>query len=76
MVIGLREFNDKKKNNNMDKCFNLAKKWKCNVLCCKVIKSQIDLKLKARSEFPNVWGEYKNLSNPFIQGTTLPYDRE
>ena len=22
------------------------------------------MKLKARSEFPNVWGEYKNHSNP------------
>ena len=24
-----------------------------------------DLKLKTRSEFPNVWGEYKNHSNPY-----------
>ena len=45
-----------------------------HVLCCQIIKSQIDLKLKARSEFPNVWGEYKNHSNPYIQGTTVPCD--
>ena len=43
-------------------------------LCCKIIKSEIDLKLKARSEFSNVWGEYKDHSNPFIQGTTVPCD--
>ena len=45
-----------------------------HVLCCKIIKTQIDLKLKARSEFPNVWGEYKNHSNPYIQGATVPCD--
>ena len=38
------------------------------------MKSQINLKLKARSEFPNVCGEYKNHSNPYIQGTTVPCD--
>ena len=32
------------------------------------------LNVKARSEFPNVWGEYKNHSNPYIQGTTVPCD--
>ena len=33
--------------------------------------------MKARSEFPNVWGEYKHHSNPDIQGiqgTTIPRD--
>ena len=63
MVIELREFNDKKK-----------KKKKKHDLCCKIIKSEIELKLKARSELPNLWGEYKNHSNPYIQGTTVPCD--
>ena len=36
--------------------------------------SQNDLKLKARSEFPNVWGEYKKHSKSYIQGTTVPCD--
>ena len=27
------------------------------------------------TEFSNVWGEYKNHSNPYIQGTTVPCDR-
>ena len=39
-----------------------------------MIISQIDLKLKARSEFPNVWGEYKNHTKSYIQGTTVPCD--
>ena len=43
-------------------------------MCYKIIKSQKDLKLKARSKFPNVWGEYKNHSNPYIRGTTVPCD--
>ena len=43
-------------------------------LRCKIIKSEIDLKLKARSEFSNVWGKYKNHGNPYIQGTTVPCD--
>ena len=30
--------------------------------------------MKARSEFPNVWGEYKNHGNPYIQGTTVPVE--
>ena len=40
------------------------------MLCCKIIKSLNNLKLKVRTEFPNVWGEYKYHSNPYIQGTT------
>ena len=31
-------------------------------------------KLKARTDFPNVWGKYKNHSNPYIQGTTVSCD--
>ena len=27
--------------------------------CYKIIKRENDLKLKVRTEFPNVWGEYK-----------------
>ena len=38
-------------------------------VCC-AVKS----KLKIRTEFSNVWGEYKNHSNPYIQGTTVPCD--
>ena len=30
--------------------------------------------MKVRTEFSNVWGEYKNHSNPYIQGTTVPCD--
>ena len=33
------------------------------------------MKLKVRTEFPNVWGEYKYHSNPYIQGTTIPCDK-
>ena len=76
----------KKKKNTMDKMqkLNFVIIWSKSgnlmkylvhrllfVLCCQIIKSQIDLKLKARSEFPNVWGEH---SNPYIQGTTVPCD--
>ena len=44
-----------------------------NMICAgKIIKSQIDLKLKARSEFP--MGRIQNHSNPYIQGTTVPCD--
>ena len=32
------------------------------------------LKVKVRTGFSNVWGEYKNHSNPYIQGTTVPCD--
>ena len=72
MVIELREFNDKKKKkkkkkkNTMDKIIwsksgNLMKYLVHTLLLtCSVLSNQIDLKLKARSEFPNVWGEYKN----------------
>ena len=34
-------------------------------------KWEIELKLKARSEYPNVWGEYKYHGNPYIQGTII-----
>ena len=90
MVIELREFNDKKKKkkNNMDKMqkLNFVIIWPKSdnlmkylvhrlLLTCFVLSNRkIDLKLKARSEFPNVWGEYKNHSNPYIQGTTVPCD--
>ena len=30
--------------------------------------------MKVGTEFSNVWGEYKNHSNPYIQGTTVPCD--
>ena len=68
------EFNDKKKkkkkkNNNMNKMLKISLGQKVEIclvytqitfLCCQIIKSQINLKLKARSEFPNVsWGEIK-----------------
>ena len=88
MVIELCKFNDKKKKkNNMDKTqklfFVITWTKSGNLvytdyfqpdLCCKIIKSEIDMKLKARSEFSNVWGEYKNHSNPYIQGTTVTCD--
>ena len=44
------------------------------MLCCKIIKSQNNLKLKVRTEFPNVWGEYIYHGNPYIPGTTVPCD--
>ena len=37
-----------------------------HILCCKVIRRRIDLKLKVRTEYPTVWGEYKHHSNPYI----------
>ena len=69
MVIELREFNDKKKKNmdKMGKLFLLITLTKNGIL----VKY---LKLKVRTEFPNVWGEYKYHSNPYIQGTTVPCD--
>ena len=88
MVIELREFNDKKKKkkkNTMDTMLKLnfviiwprsgslmifGTQITFDMFCA--VKS---LKVKARSEFPNVWGEYKNHSNPYIQGTTVPCDR-
>ena len=42
-------------------------------MCC-ALKSLNRLKLKVRTEFPNVWGEYKYHGNPYIQGTTVPCD--
>ena len=44
------------------------------LLCHKIITSQNNLKLKVRTEFSNVWGEYKYHGNPYIQGTTVPCD--
>ena len=61
MVIELRKFNDKKKKNNMQKRFNLDRRWSFS----EIFGTQITfMKLKARSEFPN--GES---SNPYIQGS-------
>ena len=67
-VIELCEFNEKKKN--VDKltkisCCNFGKRTyssECqlcfDMYCTVKSLSQIDLKLKARSQFSNVWGEY------------------
>ena len=38
------------------------------------IKSLNNSKVKVGTEFSNVWGEYKNHSNHYIQGTTVPCD--
>ena len=39
------------------------------------IKSlKVKIKVKKGIEFSNVRGEYKNHSNPYIQGTTVPCD--
>ena len=35
----------------------------------------VDLKLKVGTEFPNVWGEYKHHSNPYIHSTIDYTDR-
>ena len=81
-VIELREFNDKKKKKKRTtytKCRNyiLPKKWKFEIcatlITCVFIKSQVDLKLKTRSEFL-MCGRNKNHSNPYTQGTTIPCD--
>ena len=76
MVIELHEFNDKKKTEkkkNMDKMQklkfviiwpkskHLMKYLVYTHLCCKIIKSLIDLKLKARSEFPLCMGRIQKL---------------
>ena len=67
MVIELREFNNKKKKNKMKIIIwpDLVKYLVHRLLLtCSVLlhhhDGRIDLKLKARSECPNVWGEYKN----------------
>ena len=83
-------FKEKKKKKNMDKLgkifsaliwggsgmlvkyFIHSMFW--HALCCKIIRSQIDLKLKTRTEFPNVCGEYKNHNNPYIHSTTVLCD--
>ena len=31
----------------------------------------LKVKVKARTEFSIVWGEYKNHTNPYIQGTIV-----
>jgi hypothetical protein len=41
------------------------------VICA--VKS-LKVKLKARSEFSNVWGELKKHSYPYIQRTAVPCD--
>ena len=41
----------------------------------KSLKGEIDLQLKVRTPFSNVWGEYKYHGNPYIQGTTVPCDK-
>ena len=40
-------------------------------MCCKFIKSQRNLKLKVRTVFQNIWGEYKNHTIPIYR--VLPY---
>ena len=83
MVIELHvtelNYKNKKKNdvdfNNLDKRWEFSEIFGTQItfqqdLCCKVIQSQIDLKLKVRGEFPNVWREYTQKN---IQGTTVPY---
>ena len=72
-AIELRVFKKKKKKKNMDKmgktflgiiftfgALLLRFLVYCLVFTYKVpLKVKNDLKVKARSEFPNVWGEYK-----------------
>ena len=58
--------------------------YNCHILCfliqifCMLFSfhtfSAIKFKVKVGTEFSNVWGEYKNHSNPYIQGTTVPCD--
>ena len=33
-----------------------------------------EAKLNERTEFPNVWGEYKYHGNPYMQDTPVPCD--
>ena len=67
MVIELREFKKNGQNVKTTVSSNLKKWYFSEIFCtqfcfdiiyCKVIRSRIDLKLKVRTEFPNVWGEY------------------
>ena len=44
-----------------------------HVLYLEIIKSLFNLKHKARTEFPNIWG-MKNHSNPYIHITTILCD--
>ena len=43
------------------------------LLSCKVIKSRSNLNVKVRTEFPNVWGEYK-INTLYIHSTTVLCD--
>ena len=36
--------------------------------------NSLKVKVKVRTVFQNVWGEYKYHGNPYIQGTTVPCD--
>ena len=76
MFIELREFNNKKKKKNMDKMgklFLLITLTKSGIFVKYLAHSFVltcnNLKLKVKTEFPNVWGEYKYHGNPYIQGT-------
>ena len=71
MVIGLREFNKKNKMGNFgQKCIYSVQfgiQLSCDMHCA------VKMKLKVRTEFPNVWGEYKYHGNPC---STVPCDVE
>ena len=43
-------------------------------MCVLYSKNRNNLKLKVRSEFSNVRGEYTHHGNPYIQGTTVSCD--
>ena len=81
MVIELREFKEeKKKKNNMDKMgklnllifltksgiFMKYSVYSLVLTCIEIIKSHNKWKLKIRTEFPDVWGEYKYHGNPYV----------
>ena len=64
--IELREFEEKRKknNNNMDKMLigkgsGILVKYFIHSLTCSMLYSHQKSKLKIRTKFPNVWGEYK-----------------
>ena len=56
---------------------NMKRKWYySHTEFCFDMFYAINLKLEVRTEFPNVWGEYKYHSNPYIHSTTVLCDNK
>ena len=75
LVTRLQQEGDSEEEENMDKMgklFFVITLPKIGILVKDLVHSL--LKLKVRTVFQNVWGEYKYHGNPYIQGTIVPCD--